>query len=321
LAKFHFLRGTLYLKRALYTQARDAFEQSVLAGQLNPAIHIYLAQTHFELGDFAKAIEALDRAPELARESPGPSLMRAEAHWKLKQHDRALHVLDEGGARFPEFPKLFQLKIGYLIELGLYQEVVRVGDSFLSRPNVQALDFIAIAEGLRRSKQLNEARLIMEHAHLRFPTEMEVGLALASVYHDLERPLVSAMLYENAARSDPKYNFEAAELYKDSGRLSRALSLNARILDPQKKLKQRLSILLQMERYEMVAGMEPSLSRAGLIKDESIRYALAYGHFKNGDFESAEQHLKRLSSPAIFEKATALRKAMATCREAGWACY
>src|SRR5690606_28897619 len=126
---------------------------------------------------------------------------------------------------------------------------------------VQAVDFVAIAEALRRSKQLNEARLIMEHARLRFPSDTEASLLLASIYHDLGRPLTAAMLYELAAHGDGKYSFEAAELYKESGRLSRALSLNARILDPQKKLKQRLAILLQMERFEMLAAMEPSLSR------------------------------------------------------------
>jgi tetratricopeptide (TPR) repeat protein len=182
-------------------------------------------------------------------------------------------------------------------------------------------DFVTVAEGLRKSKQLGEARLVMERAHLRFPDSEIAAVQLANIYNDLGQPLSAAMLYERASQLTPKYGFEAAELYKNAGRTGRALALNARVLDAKKKLKQRLAILLEMERFEMVAGMEPSLSRAGLLKDESIRYALAYGYYKNGDFHSAEEHLKQLSDSALFEKANALRKAMATCREAGWTCY
>lgn len=321
LPKLHFLLGSIYAAKQLHEQARDAFLASVKSGQQNPAIHLYLAQEYFQLAEYERAIASLDRAPKLASENPGTFTMRAEAHWRLKQAQGALNTLDRGIARFPDFGKLFQMKVAYLLELGLYQEVVRAGDSYLERPSVAPADFVAIAEGFRRSKQLHEARLIMERAHLRFPDELDVQVQLANIYNDLQRPLTAAMLYEAAARRTPKYSFESAELYKEAGRLSRALSLNARVLEPEKKLKQRLAILLAMERFEMVAGMEASLSRSGLTKDENIRYALAYGYFKNGDFESAEQHLKRLSSAALFEKATALRKAMASCREAGWACH
>jgi tetratricopeptide (TPR) repeat protein len=320
-AKLHILLGNAYLKQNLYAQARDELQASVRAGNADPSIHILIAHAQFQLGEFRACISSLNQAPQAAKENPGSFAMRAEAHWKLKEPSWAIKALDDGSKTFPGFSKLQQMKIGYLIELGLYQEVVRVGESYLARKDIQPSDFVAVAEGLRRSKQLGEARLIMERAQLRFPDDATVSLQLANIYSDLERPLSAAMLFEKVARSDPKYNFEAAELYKEAKRLARALSLNARILDPEKKLKQRLAILLDMERFELVAGMEPSLSRAGLLKDESIRYALAFGHYKNGAFDSAEQHLRQLSDSSLFEKATALRKAMATCREAGWACY
>lgn len=319
--RLHFLLGTVYLKKELYAQARDEFQASVKAGQQSPAIYLYLAQAQFHLRDYRGVLSALDRAGAAATENPGVYAMRAESHFLLEDPRKAIAALNEGQRRFPDFVKLSQMKLGYLLDLGLYQEVVEVGEVYLSRQDVKPDDFVAVAEGLRKSKQLNEARIVMERAHLRFPENELTAVQLANIYNDMGQPLTAAMLYEQTSRGTPKYSFEAAELYKNSGRASRALSINARILDAQKKLKQRLAILLEMERFEMIAAMEPSLSRAGLLKDESIRYALAYGYYKNGDFDSAEQHLKQLSDSALFEKATALRKAMATCREAGWACY
>lgn len=320
-AKLQFLLGTCYLKKDLHTQARDAFLASIKAGQPNRAIYLYLAQTYFALKDYPKVAEALDKAGPAGRDNPGAYTLRAEALWRAGEKARALDALNGGVQAFPEFDKLSQMKVGYLMELGLYHEVAREGEKLLGSASAKVDSFIAVAEGLRRSKQLGEARSLMEQAHLRFPNELIPEIQLANVYNDLGRPLTGAMLYEQASQVDRKYSFEAAELYKEAGRLSRAMSLNARVLDPQKKLKQRLAILLQMERFELVAGMEPSLSRAGLLKDENIRYALAYGYYKSGDFDAAERHLRQLVDAGLFEKATALRKAMATCREAGWACY
>ena len=66
--------------------------------------------------------------------------------------------------------------------------------------------------------------------------------------------------------------------------------------------------------------MLPKLSRLGLLSDENIRYALAYAYYKTGRFERAEEQLKPIQDPQLFESALQLRKAMAACREAGWEC-
>ena len=64
------------------------------------------------------------------------------------------------------------------------------------------------------------------------------------------------MLLERVARTEPKYVVEAAELFRRSGRLERALFLNKRIADQKAKIKQRLQILLELERFEMIVAME-----------------------------------------------------------------
>ena len=77
--KLHFLLGTIYVKKDLHAQARDEFLASIKAGQQNQAIYLYLAQAHFQLGEYAKAVAALDKAPQVASENPGTFSMRAEA--------------------------------------------------------------------------------------------------------------------------------------------------------------------------------------------------------------------------------------------------
>jgi len=132
--------------------------------------------------------------------------------------------------------------------------------------------------------------------------------------------LSSALVMEEVARRDPAYLIEAAELYRRAGRLERALFLNAHVADQKAKMKQRLQILLQLERFEMVSAMEARLSRLGLLEDEQIRYALAYGFFMIRDFEAAERHLVGLHDRELFQKGVALRQAIVSCREAGARC-
>ena len=120
--------------------------------------------------------------------------------------------------------------------------------------------------------------------------------------------------------TDPQLISEAAELYRRAGRTSRALMLNGQIRDQSVKLKQRLAILLELQRFEQAASMDEDLVRIGLLEDEDIRYALAYAVFKTGDFDGAEFHLQKLSRPDLFRKAAELRRAMADCSEEPWQC-
>ena len=96
--------------------------------------------------------------------------------------------------------------------------------------------------------------------------------------------------------------------------------LNGQISDQQVKFRQRLALLLELQRYEQAASMEQDLRRTGLIDDEDIRYALAYAVFKAGDFDQAEAHLQVLTRPDLFRKAAELRRAIQDCSEDQWKC-
>jgi len=130
-----------------------------------------------------------------------------------------------------------------------------------------------------------------------------------------EHPIVGARMFERAALYDPAYSRDAAEIYREEGLLARALALNGRLFEQPAKLRQRLALLLDMQRFEAAAALEPRLSRLDLLADdEELRYALAYARFRLGDFRGAERHLQRLRRPEMFERAGPLRKAMADCR-------
>lgn len=320
LQRYHLLMGLISLKRSLYKEAVSNFEKLLEIGGGKPEIFLYLGQAKFNLRDFEGAIEALEKAGPEVRTNPSAMELLAQAYWQAEQPGAALTVAAEANKKFTDTSKFARLEIFYLVKLGLYQELARRSATFVDRDDIEPQDLAAIADSLRESGRLDEAQRILEAARLRFPDETVLDLALAATLLDKEQTLAAAMLYESVARLDPDKLIEAAELYRRAGRLERALYINARVADQKKKMRQRLQILLQMERFESIAAMEVRLSRLGLLEDEQIRYALAYGYFELRDFDASLRHIRRLESENVFQNGVELRKAIQQCNDAGWQC-
>jgi tetratricopeptide (TPR) repeat protein len=318
--KLFTLRGVVYLKKQLYSAAVESFEAAVGAGQTEPVVQLYLARAHFGAKSYEKCLAALDAAGVAAASAEEAHLMRGQAHWELAQPRLSIDALNAGLSRFPDSAQLQRMKLFFLVDLGLYQEVVALSGPYLARQDVTEDDYVAVGEALRAGSQLKEAKLVLERALLRMPSSEKIGVQLAHAYLDQGQPTAAAMLFENAARANPKYHVEAAELYKQAQRLDRALSLNARIADQKAKLTQRLSLLLAKEQFEQVAAMAPGLSRLNLIADDDVRYALAFAYFHTGQFDRAEQHAKAIVDSKLFDASVELRKAIDTCRQSGWEC-
>ncbi len=318
--RFYLLRGISHLQQGNAKQARDDLQQTIKLGTQKKDVFLYLGQAHFRLEEYEQALAAFARAGAEAEKSAAIYLLRTEAHWKLDQKVQALSMLDAGRKRFADSAELDRRALFYLIDMGLYQAAADVSDSYLARSGIREDDYVAVGEALRAAGQYAKAQLVLEGARLRFPESERVALQLAHAYLDAGHPVTAGMLFEAAARVDPKYTLEAAEVYKQAGLVDRAMFLNTRVSDQKAKTKQRLALVLASERYESVAAMLPKLKRLGLLSDDNVRYALAYAFHKTQRFAEAEEQLKAIKSPEVFEAALQLRKAMAACKAAGWEC-
>jgi Tfp pilus assembly protein PilF len=339
-ARYHTLRALIAQSREDLPAAAAAFEQAIAAsdavkaaraagerrdddeafGVVDPLVYLYLAQAWFAQDDHAKAIDALERAGDQLDGLAGAWNLRAHAHWTLGQRQQAFDTLHQASLRFPANTSFLRRSVFYLIEAGLYQEAARAGMDYLQRAEAKADDYLAIGTALRRTGSLDEAIGFLETGRLRHPDDDNLAKALAQTWLDRGQPLAAAELLATVAERDPSLMAEAAELFRRAGHSQRALNLNARVADPDKKLKQRVGILLELRRYDQVAGMEDALARARLLGDEDIRYALAYALFRSGRHEDAEIHLQALTRPDLFRKSTELRRLMEQCADQRWTC-
>lgn len=324
--RYHSLEGLVALNLEELPRAAAAFEQVAQAaneqGEPVPeVIWLYLAQAYFGQQDYAGVLRSLDRAAAETTELPSVYLMRAQSHWELAEVDEAWQVLSAGVTLFPDRAGEFtRRQVFWLVDLGLYQQAAEIGLAFLDQHRAATEDAVAIGNALRQAGQYDEALRVLEVARLNDADDIQLTRVLAHTWLAREQILPAADLIHAAGRLDPELVIEAAELYRRSGWLIKALMLNGQVIDQPKKFRQRLAILLELERFDQAAAMEETLFRTGLLEDEEIRYALAFAYFKTGEYEQAERHLAGLSSDELFRKAIELRRAMEQCTAEPWLC-
>lgn len=324
--RFYSLEGLVALNLEELPRAAAAFEQvaEAAAEQDEPVpevIWLYLAQAYFGQEDYAGVLRSLDRASAETTELPSVFLMRAQSHWELGQTEPAWQVLSAGVERFPDRAGDFtRRQVFWLVDLGLYQQAAEIGLAFLDQHRAATEDAVAIGNALRQAGQYDEALRVLEVARLNDADDIQLTRVLAHTWLARDQILPAADLIHAAGRLDPDLVIEAAELYRRSGWLIKALMLNGQVIDQPKKFRQRLAILLELERFDQAAAMEETLFRTGLLEDEEIRYTLAFAYFKTGEYDQAERHLAGLSSDELFRKAIELRRAMEQCAAEPWLC-
>ncbi|HLF32508.1 MAG TPA: hypothetical protein VI566_15955 [Xanthomonadales bacterium] len=320
LARYYTLLGMTHLRRNELEPARDALQQATDSGAVDAVVYIYLAQVYYQLEDYRQTLAALERAGAAVERVPSVYHMKAQCYWLLDNPILALTTLNQANEIFPEDTSFLRRKVFFLIDLGLFSQAIGYGQEYLTRTEGKLEDYIALGTALRASGDLDQAAVLLEQAQLSFPGSAEVRKALAHVYIGREQLGAAADILYQAALREPALLAEAAELYRRSGQLLRALTLNSQLSDQPAKLRQRLALYFELQNFEQAVALEPALRRVGLLADEELRYAVAYALFKVGDFPAAEKYLAELNRPDLFRKAAELRRAMGDCARDSWKC-
>ena len=312
-AQFYTLKGIIYHKTGYPVLSNIFFEEAMKRGQDNLSIHIYIARNHWQKQNYALVIEALDKAGEMALENEQMYVIKAESYKQLKNMHKAWEVLDQGIARFPDFPRFYSQKFYYLVELGFYQQAQNYAEKYLERSEYSAKEYLTVGYTLRQNKQYHRAAVLLEKAVLKHPGNEQLLELLGQIYIDQEAYINAALVFDWASIKFPRFAEKAASLYLKAEDPLRALQLNRRILDQKEKFRQRLSIDIQLEDYESLVTKTDALGRYGLLEDDRITYALGYAYYRNRDFDKARQHLKTIQDSQLFAKASQIFQMIETC--------
>ena len=311
--RYYMLYGLLEQKTNNHPQAIGKFNLAIEHGQLDKSVYIYLMQSHYKIKDYVNTIIDIENGMPLT-DKPKFYLLKSDCQWRLDEQEEAFATLSGASKKFPKAVEIYRQQFAYLSQLKLYNQALVYANLYLkNKADLSEQDYLLFGNSFRLAKELKTAINLLEIAKMKFPKSPKVALVLANCYMDQENIFAAAELFYQASFYNQALSKEAAELYKQSSALYQSLNANAKILDQKEKLKQRLSILLELASFEGAAGMEYALAREELMDNEDIRYAIAYSYYMAHDFERAEYHLKRLKRSDLFVKASELRKNMDKC--------
>jgi hypothetical protein len=234
----------------------------------------------------------------------------------LGQVESAWEAIRRGQQHFPAELELSLEQIRYLAELRLLQSAQEVAITLVERGGARPGLVREVADILTRRNATKQAIAVLEVSRLAHPDDPDLTARLGLTYAHNHMPLAAARLLEQAAVHNPTLAAQAAGQYLKARQFRRALHANASVTDQPAKLRQRVSILLQMHRFEEVAAMQPSLSRHGVLADQQVRYAVAYANYRVGRFQQAQAFLASLTTSSLVRKSADLRKRMAACADA-----
>lgn len=320
LTRYHTLSGITYLNARQYAKAIPHFKTVLNSKDSKPVFHAYLAQAYYKNKEYEKAIKEIDAAPSQKEEKASLILMKIDAYTRLNKPYEAWDSLKEGEALFPYDDRFPKQQVFTLIKHGFYKKAAETGLEYTKKFQPEPTDFIAIGTALSKAGNFELAGKFLEQAKLHFPNDLKTNKALANYYAQKKQYFNAARLMEPIAAFDNSLMTEAAELNKKAKQYVRALFLNSRSNEQGEKLKQRLSLYLESEKYEQAATMERDLKRSKIFQDDNVKYALAYAMFKSGDFQSTERILSQIRDSRVFKNANIIRSAIANCEENKWRC-
>ncbi len=302
------------------TVKKPLFDPEKLRRDQIEEIYIYLSQVYYKAEQYIDAVHALDAAGEKGRASASLFTLRAECYWKADQKGAAIDALSRGAKLFPEDATLLKQKFYYFAELKLYQASIAAAKAYMKKIPANAQEYISLAQMLQSGGESEEAIKVLEEAKLKFPSSAKVHILLGHYYNQKDMPHVTADLFEKGSLYDKNYLKEAAEMYRRNGELAHALYLNSMMTDKEEKTKQKVAIYIGKGEFEKIIGLKDALDRYGLLKNDNMRYALAYAYYMVKDYDRAEAQLKKIEDDELFSKATVIRKNIEKCRSNSLEC-
>jgi len=320
LGRYYTLKGLVFTKLGKYAEANEYFSKALGFEDVDKALYLYVAQNSFKLENYEDALVAITKAGPIADEKPSVVSLKAECNWRLGKKNEALVVLDAGMKKFNKEWNFYKQRFNYLITLKLYQSALSDAHIYLQNAKPTEKTVLSFISALRKSGDTTKAIELAEEANITFIESAEVTVMLAHLYLDNEMIQAAADLFDQASIEDDKYTKEAAEMMRRAQEFITALYKNSQMLDQKEKVKQRIAIFIEFGAYERIIASRKALERSELIKDENIRYALAYSYYMSAEFDKSEEELKLLTRPDLFSKATELRKNMQKCKDNHWEC-
>lgn len=318
--RYFALKGILELKQKRYKEALVNFKSAEKEGLKSSDLYEGMAECFLGLNRPIEGIELLKKNQNALSSRPYYYQLLSSLYFKNNDLEDGWSHLKFGLEKFPKHLPLHKQKWFYLMENKLFNVSFDVAKYMVDHFSLSALDIARMGQKYRQNNESEKAVLFGEMALLVDPTHEEIIKDLARSYLKKENYMSAARLFSALAQKQPIFLVEASELWRKAGYPMHAERLALEIRDPQKKLKQTITLALLNEDFNRMSSYADESLRSDLKNDQDIQYALAYAQFMLGDFKGAAKHLTFIQRADLFKKAVALKEAMASCEDGEVVC-
>lgn len=318
--RYFALKGILELKQKRYKEALVNFKSAEKESLKSSDLYEGMAECYLGLNQPTEGIKLLKENKKALSQKPYYFQLLSSLYFMNTELEKGWSHLNLGLEKFPKHLDLHKQKWFYLMENKLFNVSFKVATHMVDHFSLTALDIARMGQKYRQNSEAEKAVLFGEMALLIDPTHEEIVKDLARSYLKKENYMSAARLFSGLAKKQPKFLVEASELWRKAGYPMHAERLALEIRDPQKKLKQTITLALLNEDFNRMSSYADESLRSDLKNDQDIQYALAYAQFMLGDFKGAAKHLNFIQRADLFKKAVALKEAMASCETGDVVC-
>lgn len=299
------LLGHLKLRSQDLGAARAHLARAVELEPSRAAAWLELAVVEHLLGSPRASLEALRQGRRLGRDRSTFYVLAASNLRALEDLAGAWVMIGEGLDRLSKSQDLLRFRVAFALDLGLVEAAVAATPGLLEKSPDADLERRWIARRLVDLGAPRAALPLLEAAHARARTDPAVSAELAWAYARVDQPGAAARALDPRHLGSDRYAYEAAEYYRAAGAVQDALRVNGHVADDDRRLAQRVVLLVadgQAERaVAAVAG------RGGGALDDTARFALAWAALQLGRPDRAEALIDQIEQPGRFEDLPRLR--------------
>lgn len=312
--QYHLLDGLLSLRKKNYLEATEKLLK--VEDDYLDLKYTYLAQSYIGLKQFEKA-----RAYYFKIESKDKAVLKylgAEIEFLIGHYNKTFEILEKENIKNLDKTKL--LRIHYALKINLVEYAFKGIQSYLkTKKDVE--EFEKMAKVLIGVKEYSKALTIAELGLVKNRASTKLMLIKAAILDIQKNKYSAGNQYISLAYTDMNFAYEATEYLKNSNRDVQAGVINMHVLDTEKQILQRLSLLIDNENYDMAAGLDIPIRQFDIYKNDEVKYAMAYTYLQNGDYDYASKLLGAVKSKKLISKSIKLLEVVEECKKTQWICH
>ncbi|MCO5113956.1 MAG: hypothetical protein M9899_07255 [Bdellovibrionaceae bacterium] len=325
--RYLLLQGKWYFSQNQWESAIGYFKQLSSQASLK-----YLGRSYFQMKNYSLCLDAYNKASHNAISGLNSSradliqddgtqhvwisswayedvLMYSECAYQVQNYEKSFAMLNLAIEATPVF-ELAKARVELLLKLGLYRQALGASQKWLEENLSTVTECLSLIEQFYKKSLMDETLMLLEMSRVRFPQDLDINLTFSQILFQKRLLLSAEEGFARAALTDRQYFYHAAEINRQIKKYQRAQFLNSFIGEETERLKQRVATYVDMNKYSLLASLEPTISRSDLIKDDEVKYALAYSLISVGQVEEPLGYLVAIEKPELLEKSILLRKTL-----------